>query len=62
MSVFDIEKVSRVVSGIKQKNCTSVFKATKGLTASQREIDCNQTAMGLPLATSAVFLTAKSYW
>jgi hypothetical protein len=34
-------------------------KATKGITALTSEIDCNQTAMGSPLVTSAVFLTAK---
>jgi hypothetical protein len=36
-----------------------VVKATKGLTALTPEIDCGQTAMGLPLVTSAVFLMAK---
>jgi hypothetical protein len=30
--------------------------------ASAPEIDCNHTAMGLPPATSAVFLIAKSFW
>jgi hypothetical protein len=33
-------------------------KATKGLIA-VTEIDCNETAMGLPPVTSAVFLTAN---
>jgi hypothetical protein len=36
-----------------------VVKATKGLTVLTTEIDCDQTAMSLPLITSAVFLTAK---
>jgi hypothetical protein len=26
------------------------------------EIDCDQTAIGLPSATSAVFLIAKQFW
>jgi hypothetical protein len=34
-------------------------KATKGITALTLEIDCDQTTMGLPLVTSAVFLIAK---
>jgi hypothetical protein len=52
------------VFGAEQKNSTSLFlprmsyKATKGLTASSPEIDCNQTAMDLPPVTSAVFLIA----
>jgi hypothetical protein len=43
-----------VVSGTEQKNSTSLFlpwmsiTATKGLTVSPSEIDCNQMAMGLP--------------
>jgi hypothetical protein len=32
---------------------------TKGLQELIPGIDCDQTAMGLPLVTSAVFLTAK---
>jgi hypothetical protein len=36
-----------------------VVKATKGLTALTPKIDCDQTAMGLPLVTSAEYLTAK---
>jgi hypothetical protein len=36
--------------------------ATKELTAFPPEIDCNQTAMGLPPVTSEVFLIAKSFW
>jgi hypothetical protein len=32
---------------------------TKGLKASLPEIECNQTVMGLPPLTSAVFLIAK---
>jgi hypothetical protein len=35
------------------------YKATIGLIAFTPEIDCDQTAMGLPPVTSAVFLTAK---
>jgi hypothetical protein len=34
-------------------------KATKGLIALAPEIDCDQTAMGLPFAMSAVLLIAK---
>jgi hypothetical protein len=34
-------------------------KATKGLTVVTPEIDCDHTEIGLPLATSAVFLKAK---
>jgi hypothetical protein len=33
-----------------------------GLTASSPQIECNQTAMGLPSVTSEVFLIAKSIW
>jgi hypothetical protein len=33
-------------------------KATKGLTALSSEIDCDQTAMGLPPIMSAVFFIA----
>jgi hypothetical protein len=36
-----------------------VVKATKGLIAFKPEIDCDQTAMGLPHITSAVLLIAK---
>jgi hypothetical protein len=36
-------------------------KATKGLIALTPEIDCDQTASGLPPATSAVFLLAKQF-
>jgi hypothetical protein len=36
-----------------------IIKATKGLIAFTLEIDCNQTAMGLPPITSAVLLIAK---
>jgi hypothetical protein len=35
------------------------YKATIGLIAFTPEIDCDQTAMGLPPVTSAVFLTAN---
>jgi hypothetical protein len=35
---------------------------TKGLKALPPEVDCVQTAMGLPLVTSAIFLIAKSFW
>jgi hypothetical protein len=38
------------------------FNLIKRLTASPPEIDCNQTAVGLPPVTSAVFLIAKSFW
>jgi hypothetical protein len=31
----------------------------EGLSTPTPEIDCDHTAMGLPLVTSAVFLTAK---
>jgi hypothetical protein len=34
-------------------------KATKGLIAFTPEIDCDQTSMGLPSVTSAVFLIAN---
>jgi hypothetical protein len=34
-------------------------KATKGLIALTPEIDCDQTAMGLPPVTPAIFLNAK---
>jgi hypothetical protein len=50
--------VSRVVSGTEQKN--SSFPFTKGLTALTTEIDCDETALGLPHYMSAVFLIAKS--
>jgi hypothetical protein len=36
-----------------------VVKATKGLIAFTPEIDCNQTAMGLPPVRSAVLLIVK---
>jgi hypothetical protein len=39
-----------------------VVKATKGLIAFVPEIDCDQTAMGLPPVTSAIFLIAKTFW
>jgi hypothetical protein len=51
-----------------QKNSTFLLLpwmdgwTTKGLAASPPEIDRNQTAMGLPPVTSAVFLIAKSFW
>jgi hypothetical protein len=57
--------MSRVVSGTKQKNSTSLFlpwmsiKATKGSIALAPEIDSDQAAIGLPPVTSAVFLIAK---
>jgi hypothetical protein len=35
------------------------YKATKGFIALTPEIDCDQTAMGLTLVTSAVFLIDK---
>jgi hypothetical protein len=35
------------------------LKATKGILALTPEIDCDQTAMGLPPVTTAVFLIAK---
>jgi hypothetical protein len=56
-----------VVSGTEQ-NSTPLFlpwmsyKATKGQTPSPPEVDCNQTAMGLPPIISAVFAIAKSFW
>jgi hypothetical protein len=34
----------------------------KGLIAFAPELDCDQTAMGLPSVTSAVLLIAKSFW
>jgi hypothetical protein len=34
-------------------------KATKVLIALTPDVDCDQTAMGLPPVTSAVFLMAK---
>jgi hypothetical protein len=34
----------------------------KGLIALTPEIDCDQTAMGLPPITSAAFIIAKSFW
>jgi hypothetical protein len=34
-------------------------KATQGLIALTPEIDCNETAMGIPAVTSAVFLIAN---
>jgi hypothetical protein len=40
------------IHGIKREE---PFKATKELTALTSEIDCDQTAMGSPPATSAVF-------
>jgi hypothetical protein len=66
--LFHAITIKRLVSGTEQKNSTSLFlpwmsqKATKGLTGSPPEIDCNQTAMGLPPVTSAVFLIAKLFW
>jgi hypothetical protein len=59
--------MSRVVSGTEQSNSISPFlpwlsyKSTKGLTALSLEMDYDQTAMGLPPVTSAVFLLAKSF-
>jgi hypothetical protein len=38
-----------------------VVKATKGLAALTPEMDCDQTAMGLPPVTSTVFLIAKNF-
>jgi hypothetical protein len=35
---------------------------TKGLIALTPEIDCDQTAIGLPPVTSAVFLIAQVLW
>jgi hypothetical protein len=35
------------------------YKATKELITFASEIDCDQTAMGLPPVTTAVLLTAK---
>jgi hypothetical protein len=35
---------------------------TKELNAPTFEMDCNQTAMGSPPVTSAVFLIAESFW
>jgi hypothetical protein len=32
------------------------------ITALTDEMDCDQTAMGLPSVTSAVFLIAKLFW
>jgi hypothetical protein len=52
----------RMVSGTEQKDSTSPFlswlsyKETKRLTVLTPEMDCNQTAMGLPPFTSVVFL------
>jgi hypothetical protein len=37
-------------------------KATKGLTVLTPEIDCDQTAIGLPPVTSSVFLIADQFW
>jgi hypothetical protein len=37
-------------------------KATSRLIAFAPEIECDQTVMGLPRVTSAVFLIAKSFW
>jgi hypothetical protein len=59
--------VSSVSCGVpdKFKKSTSLFLpwmsslATKGLTAVTPEIDCDQTAMGLPPVTSAVFIIGK---
>jgi hypothetical protein len=34
-----------------------VVKTTKGLIALTLDIDCDQTGMGLPLVTSAVFFS-----
>jgi hypothetical protein len=49
------------------KRVTSLFlpwmsyKTTKGLTALTPEVDCDQTAIGLPPVTSAVFLIASNF-
>jgi hypothetical protein len=37
-------------------------KAIKGFTALTLETDCDESAMGLPSVTSAVFLIDKSFW
>jgi hypothetical protein len=37
-------------------------KVIKGLTARTLQMDYDQTAMGSPLFTSAVFLIAQSFW
>jgi hypothetical protein len=48
------------------KDSTSVFlpriSATKGLITLTPQINCDQTAMGLPSVSSAVFLIAKQFW
>jgi hypothetical protein len=65
---FSYNLESRVVSGTEQNNRNSPFltwisqKSTKGLTALTSVMDCDRTAMGLPPATSAVFLIAKLFW
>jgi hypothetical protein len=65
---FPMNIKSRVVSETEQKKSTSPFllwmslKATKELTSLTPEMDCDQTAIGLPLVTSAVFLIAKQFW
>jgi hypothetical protein len=43
------------------RNFMEVVRVIKGLTVLTLEMDCNQTVMGLPLATSTVFLTAKTF-
>jgi hypothetical protein len=41
---------------------TSDNQEKSGSTPFTREMDCDQTVMGLPFVTSAVFLIAKSFW
>jgi hypothetical protein len=56
-----------VIYNTEQKNSTCPFltrmwvKASKGLTSPPTEMDCDQTVMGLPPVTSAVFRKAKSF-
>jgi hypothetical protein len=39
-----------------------VVKTPKGIIPLKPEIDCDQTAMGLPLVTSAVYPIGKLFW
>jgi hypothetical protein len=51
-----------LVGGPSSGDINRLMMIIQGLTASLLEIGCNQTAMGLPPVTSAVFLIAKSFW
>jgi hypothetical protein len=50
-----------VFNGCRKRLLTALTYETTGLTALTYEIDCGQTAMGLPHVTYAVFIIVKSF-